>query len=41
MPQYWVAGYLPDDFYPSQAGEATGRENHALNKEMIAAATNP
>ena len=37
MPQYFVAGYLPDDFDPSQADEATGREIHALNKEMIAA----
>jgi hypothetical protein len=24
MPQYLVAGYLPDDFDPSQADEATG-----------------
>ena len=37
MPQYLVAGYIPDDFDPSQADEATGREIHALNKEMIAA----
>ncbi len=37
MPQYLVAGYLPDDFDPSQADEALGREIHALNKEMIAA----
>src|SRR5258707_6277504 len=37
MPQYLVAGYLPDDFDPSQADEATSREIHALNKEMIAA----
>ena len=41
MPQYLVAGYLADDFDLSQADEATGREIHALNKEMIAAATNP
>jgi hypothetical protein len=41
MPQYLVAGYLPDDFDPSQVDEATGREIDALNKEMIAAATNP
>jgi len=41
MPQYLVAGYLPDDFDPSQMDEAVGREIHALNKEMIAAATNP
>ena len=37
MPQYLVAGYLPDDFDPSQVDEAMGREIHALNKEMIAA----
>ena len=37
MPQYLVAGYLPDDFDPSLMDEATGREIHALNKEMIAA----
>src|SRR5258708_11427960 len=37
MPEYLVAGYLPDDFDRSQADEATGREIHALNKEMIAA----
>jgi len=37
MPQYFVAGYLPDDFDPSKAGEAMAREIHALNKEMMAA----
>jgi hypothetical protein len=37
MPQYLVAGYLPDDFDPSQVDEAMGREIHELNKEMIAA----
>src|ERR671924_541495 len=37
MPQFLVAGYLPDDFDPSQADEGMGREIHALNKEMIAA----
>ena len=37
MPQYLVAGYIPDDFDPSQMDEAVGREIHALNKEMIAA----
>ncbi len=37
MPQYMVAGYLPDDFDPSQMDEAMGREIHALNREMIAA----
>jgi len=35
MPQFLVAGYLPDDFDPSQMDEAVGREIHALNKEMI------
>ena len=37
MPQYLVAGYLPDDFDPSLVDEAMGRAIHALNKEMIAA----
>ena len=37
MPQFFVAGYLPDDFDPSQMDEAVGRKIHALNKEMIAA----
>jgi hypothetical protein len=37
MPQYLVAGYLPDDFDPSQMDEATGLAIHALNEEMIAA----
>lgn len=37
MPQYLVAGYLPDDFDPSSVDEATGRKIHALNKEMEAA----
>ena len=37
MPQYLVAGYLPDDFDLSLMDEATGRDIHALNKEMIAA----
>ena len=37
MPQYLIAGYLPDDFDPSTADEAMGRDIHALNKEMIAA----
>jgi hypothetical protein len=37
MPQYLVAGYLPDDFDPSQMDPATGEAIHALNKEMIAA----
>ena len=34
MPQYLVAGYIPDDFDPSQVDEAMGRKIHALNKEM-------
>ena len=37
MPQYLVAGYLPDDFDPSTVTEESGRKIHALNKEMIAA----
>ena len=37
MPQYLVAGYLPDDFDPSQVDEAMGQKIHALNKEMEAA----
>ncbi len=40
MPQYLIAGYLPDDFDPSHVDEATGREIHMLNKEMLAG-TNP
>ena len=37
MPQFLVAGYLPDDFDPSTMDESVGRNIHALNKEMIAA----
>src|SRR5260370_41671094 len=37
MPQYLVAGYPPDASARSKAEEATSREIHALNKEMIAA----
>ena len=37
MPQFLVAGYLPDDFDPSQMDEAVGRDIHALNKELIEA----
>ena len=37
MPQYLVAGYLPDDFDPSTVDESMGRKIHELNKEMIAA----
>ena len=37
MPQYLVAGYLPDDFDPSQVDEAMGRAIHEFNKEMEAA----
>ncbi|MGC2769773.1 MAG: hypothetical protein WB607_30055 [Candidatus Acidiferrum sp.] len=37
MAQYLVAGYLPDNYDPSLADEATGRDIHALNKEMIVA----
>ena len=34
MPQYLVAGYLPDDFDPSKMDPAMGPAIHALNKEM-------
>ena len=37
MPQYLIAGYIPNDFDPSKVDEAMVREIHALNKEMIAA----
>ena len=41
MPQFLVAGYLPDDFDPSAQDEAMMEEIieeiHALNREMIAA----
>jgi hypothetical protein len=37
MPQYLLAGYLPDDFDPSAQDEATVERIHALNREMIAA----
>ena len=37
MPQFLVAGYLPDNFDPSSVTEEMGRAIHALNKEMEAA----
>jgi hypothetical protein len=37
MPQFWVNGYLPDDFDPSTVDETMGQNIHTLNKEMIAA----
>ncbi len=37
MPQYLVAGYIPDDFDPSQVDEAMGRDIDVLNEEMMAA----
>jgi hypothetical protein len=37
MPQFLVAGYIADDFDPSQMDESVGEAIHALNKEMIAA----
>ena len=37
MPQYLLAGYLPDNFDPSTMDEATIEGIHALNREMIAA----
>ena len=39
MPQYLVANYLPDDFDPSTVTEAMMEQIHALNREMIAAAS--
>jgi hypothetical protein len=37
MPQYLIAGYLPDNYDPSAEDEAMVEEIHALNREMIAA----
>ncbi len=37
MPQYLLAGYLPDNFDPSAQDEAMVEEIYALNREMIAA----
>lgn len=37
MPQFLVAIHHPDNYVPSLEDEATGRDIHALNKEMIAA----
>ena len=37
MPQFLVAGYMPDNYVPSPEDEAMGQHIHALNKEMIAA----
>ena len=37
MPQYLVAGYIPDDFDPSTVDESVGLAIHALNDEMDAA----
>ena len=34
MPQYLIAGYMPDDFDPSSVTEAMGLAIHAFNKEM-------
>ena len=34
MPQYLVAGYMPDDFDPSSVTEEMGLAIHAFNKEM-------
>jgi hypothetical protein len=39
MPQYLFATYLPDDFDPSTVDEATIKQIHALNRELIAAGT--
>lgn len=37
MPQYLIAGYLPDNYDPSTETEETIEAIHALNREMIAA----
>ena len=37
MPQYLLAGYLPENFDPSAQDEASVEKIHALNREMIAA----
>jgi hypothetical protein len=37
MPQFLLAGYLPDNFDPSTQDEAMVEQIHALNREMIAA----
>ena len=37
MPQYLLAGYLPDNFDPTTQDEASVEAIHALNREMIAA----
>jgi hypothetical protein len=37
MPQYLVAIQHPENYDPSLEGEATMRDIHALNREMIAA----
>ena len=37
MPQYLLAGYLPDNFDPAAQDEASVEAIHALNREMIAA----
>ena len=37
MPQFLIAGYLPDNYDPSTETEETIEGIHALNREMIAA----
>jgi len=37
MPQYLVAGYLPDNYVPSLEDAAMSETIHALNREMVAA----
>jgi hypothetical protein len=37
MPQYLVAGYLPDNYVPSLEDPAMSETIHALNREMVAA----
>src|SRR5437868_13213807 len=37
MPQYLLAGYLPDNYDPSTADEGMAEAIYVLNREMIAA----
>jgi hypothetical protein len=37
MPQFLVAGHLPDNYEPSSQDAAMAEHIHALNREMIAA----
>ena len=37
MPQYFISGFLPENFDPSAQDPAVMEDIHALNREMIAA----